>query len=380
MRLLCLSHAATAEGAEHVLAEAAAGLASRGVEVEVVLPGEGPLGDLLAAHGAAVRILPHQPWTRGGRLPRGRGRAWRENLRQAVPELRRRLETWRADVVMTNTLTVPAGALACRGTAVPHVWYVHELMDPAHGLRFDLGRVLSLRLVNRLSRRILVNSSTTRDAFAGVFPAGKVDVIEPAVPVPDLPGTPPPPGPELRCIVVGNLRKGKRQEEAIRAAARLRERGVPVRLTLLGNEDPAYGRTLRDLAAELRLADEVRFLPHVPDPFPEMVAAHVVVVCSRQESFGRVVVEGMKLGRPVVGADSGGVAGLIRESGTGRLYRPGDVDDLARALEDLHRAPEERERLGREGRAWARGRFTSERFTGALLASLRRTLAGAGSP
>ncbi|MGD8376905.1 MAG: glycosyltransferase family 4 protein [Acidobacteriota bacterium] len=379
MRLLCVSHAATTEGAERVLAEAAAGLAGRGVEVEVVLPGEGPLGDLLAGQGAAVRILPHRPWTRGGRLPRGRGRAWRENLRRAVPAIRQRLEAWPADVVMTNTLTVPAGALACRGTGVPHVWYVHELMDPAHGLRFDLGRSLSLRLVDRLSRRILVNSSTTRDAFAGVFPAGKVDVIEPAVPVPDLPAGDAPPGPELRCIVVGNLREGKRQEEAIRAAARLQERGVPVRLTLLGDEDPSYGRTLRGLAADLQLTGAVRFLPHVPDPFPEMAAAHVVVVCSRQESFGRVVVEGMKLGRPVVGADSGGVAGLLRESGTGRLYRPGDADDLARALEDLHRDPEERERLGREGRAWARGRFTPDRFTDALLTALDRARAAGGS-
>jgi glycosyltransferase involved in cell wall biosynthesis len=38
-----------------------------------------------------------------------------------------------------------------------------------------------------------------------------------------------------------------------------------------------------------------------------MLAADIILVCSRNEAFGRVVVEGMKLGRPVVYTRSGGI-------------------------------------------------------------------------
>ena len=153
MKTLWISHSPALEGAELVLLEAVTGLQTRGVEVQVVVPGDGRLVEALRESSVATSIIPLERWTRGSRLPRGRGAAWRRNLQETVPRLRRLLGAEKPDVVVTNTLTAPAGALATRGTGVAHVWYVHELMSQEHELRFDLGRRISLALVNRLSRR-----------------------------------------------------------------------------------------------------------------------------------------------------------------------------------------------------------------------------------
>jgi glycosyltransferase involved in cell wall biosynthesis len=49
----------------------------------------------------------------------------------------------------------------------------------------------------------------------------------------------------------------------------------------------------------------------------------------RGEGFGRVTVEAMKVGRPVVGANGGGTVELIRDGWNGLFYRLGDAVDLA---------------------------------------------------
>ena len=107
-----------------------------------------------------------------------------------------------------------------------------------------------------------------------------------------------------------------------------------------------------------------------------MAAADVVLVCAAQESFGRVAVEGMKLGRAVVGPDSGGTAELITDGETGLLYPTGNVEELAARLEALLRDPGQRAALADRGRTWARGTFTEERYVSGLRQVLEEAIAG----
>src|SRR3954469_23464827 len=78
------------------------------------------------------------------------------------------------------------------------------------------------------------------------------------------------------------------------------------------------------------------------------------------EQFGRVLVEAMLCGRPVVGYDSGEIGWVIRTAGGGRVVPEGDVDGLARELEALQRSPDERAALADRGREGARRHFGVE--------------------
>jgi glycosyltransferase involved in cell wall biosynthesis len=74
------------------------------------------------------------------------------------------------------------------------------------------------------------------------------------------------------------------------------------------------------------------------------------------EQFGRVLVEAMLCGRPVVGYDSGEIGWVIRTAGGGEVVPEGDVAGLAAALERM-RSPERRAELAARGRAGAERHF-----------------------
>jgi glycosyltransferase involved in cell wall biosynthesis len=58
-------------------------------------------------------------------------------------------------------------------------------------------------------------------------------------------------------------------------------------------------------------------------------------MCSRSEAFGRVTVEYLRRGRPVIGTRSGGTPELVDDGRTGLLYSPGDTRALANRIELL---------------------------------------------
>jgi glycosyltransferase involved in cell wall biosynthesis len=59
----------------------------------------------------------------------------------------------------------------------------------------------------------------------------------------------------------------------------------------------------------------------MPEPYPAMAAADILLVCSCSEAFGRVTVEGMLLGRPAVYARSGGIPHYMGDLARTRRYR-----------------------------------------------------------
>jgi glycosyltransferase involved in cell wall biosynthesis len=89
-------------------------------------------------------------------------------------------------------------------------------------------------------------------------------------------------------------------------------------------------------------------------------------VTSRCEAFGRVTVEAMRAGVPVIGTDAGGTPELVADGATGLLYRPGDAGALAAAIARLMDAPGLAMRLGEAGRVWATPRFGERQFADSL--------------
>ena len=86
---------------------------------------------------------------------------------------------------------------------------------------------------------------------------------------------------------------------------------------------------LREFIASKHLDDRVEMVGYVDNPFPFVESADIVLMCSQCEAFARAVLEGMMLGKPIVGSRSGGTVEAVRDHFNGFLYTPGDVRDLA---------------------------------------------------
>ncbi len=361
-RIALVSHAPWLGGGERCLLELA-GLLARadGREPVAVLPGDGPLRERLEAAGVPVRLARARWWARDPDRP------WRPPDVAGAMRTAAVMRRLRPDLVVSSSVVAPSGALAAAALGIPHLWWVQEFGDRDHGYRFALGRRASLALVGRLSRAVLVPSRAVRDAIAPAVGRTPVAVLPYAVAAPVAPAPAGgPPGAPPRIAVLGRVRPSKGQEDAVRALARLRRADAV--LDVVGDGTERDVAALGNLAAGLGVAGRVRLHGGRPDPVPWLDGADVVVVPSRDEAFGRVAVEAMKRGRPVVGAARGGTAELVRDGETGRSYVPGDVDGLAAALDGLLADDPERARLARAGWAWARAAFTPERHLASFLA------------
>jgi glycosyltransferase involved in cell wall biosynthesis len=163
----------------------------------------------------------------------------------------------------------------------------------------------------------------------------------------------------------GRVSSWKGQDIFLRAMAQIPgARGVIAGGALF--EEQAYERDLRALAHELGVADRVTFVGHVDDPMTLMAACDVVAHCSTApEPSGRVIVEAMFAGTPVIGSDAGGVREFILPGETGLLTPMKDVDALVAAI---HRYLEEPD--------WARQVATHARERAYENYSSRATVAG----
>lgn len=83
-------------------------------------------------------------------------------------------------------------------------------------------------------------------------------------------------------------------------------------------------------------------------------------MCSRNEAFGRVTVEALKLGKPCIGANSGGTPELIRDGWNGLLYETGSPSSLAEKIEVLYWNKSLREELAKSAYHWANSTLSSE--------------------
>lgn len=111
----------------------------------------------------------------------------------------------------------------------------------------------------------------------------------------------------------GTRLKGHRHGLAL--LARLRAQGLDVRLWMPGVVEPgreAYLAELKALASELGVAEQVEFSPSQADIREICAMADIVLQLSdKPEALGRTVLEGLSLGRPVVGFAHGGVGELL---------------------------------------------------------------------
>jgi len=132
-------------------------------------------------------------------------------------------------------------------------------------------------------------------------------------------------------------------------------------------------------AARLGIGDRVTFDAQIPStdipPYYHKLDALVLPSLTRpnwKEQFGRVLVEAMASGVPVVGSDSGAIPGVVGDGGL--IVPEGDSEALANAMHTLMDDPQQRAELGQRGRQRVIDHFTHEQVAADTVA-VYRTLA-----
>ena len=368
MRVCFVSHSAGRYGAERALLELLQGLLHSGVEVLVLVPKKGPLLDELARMNIEWRVIGYPVW-----MSRPRWFVYRlmRLLKTALMSIRVAwiIRKWNADVVYSNTVMMGAGALAAWIIGKPHVWHSHESLAHNPDQTFDLGERAVSYLMNHLSDAVIVTSRSVGNDYKHLLDPGTIRVVYQSVTPCAIPDPPKPIPSRLffQCIIIGSLHPWKGQDQAISALAQLTGGNINAHLLLVGDDGKRYRAQLIRQAEDLGVSRRIRFYGYADNPLPLIQNADVVLVCSHWEAFGRVAVEAMLAGKPVIGSTRGATAEIIQHGQTGLLYKWGNIRDLREKIRFLHDNPKEALRIGRTAQQWAKSRFTQERYAQEIL-------------
>ncbi len=378
-RLLFVDQSGALGGAELSLLDIAERYTSSGCHV--VLLSDGPFRTALERAGVAVTVLPLPDAAAGVRREAGLRQMTRAvpGLLGAIRRLARQAEPFNLIYANTQKALVVAVAAGLR-TGKPVVWHLRDILSAEHFSRTN--RRLSVFLANHGTKRVLVNSRATGEAFVaaggdrrliGVVPNGidpaPFDAVDDAelarlrleFPLGDTP----------LLGLFGRLAPWKGQHVLIEALGRIPgAHALLVGDPLFGNEP--YARTLIGLAQAHGVADRVHFLGFRHDVPALMRFVSIVIHTSTSpEPFGRVLVEGMLAERPVIATAGGGTSEIIEHGVSGLLLPPGDPAALAEAVLGLLGDPARAGALAAAGRREALRRFSVE----AMIGAIRRELA-----
>jgi glycosyltransferase involved in cell wall biosynthesis len=296
-----------------------------------------------------------------------------------IAELRRALAAFRPDVVHTNGLKMHV--LAARAVdRAPIVWHVHDYIGPrpvsARLLRWNLSR----------SAAVVANSHSVADdvravlgndvEIAPIHNAVDLQRFSPQGPAADLDrlaGLPPAAAGTVRVGLVATYARWKGHAAFIEAIAKLPP-DLGVRAYIVGGavyqtDGSQYSAgELKELAKASGVADRVGLTGFVVQPETALRALDVVVHASTApEPFGLVIAEAMACGRAVVMSRAGGAAELVAPNVNALTHTPGDVNELAAAIEKLARDAALGARLGAAARATAERMFDRARLADDLI-------------
>ncbi len=179
--------------------------------------------------------------------------------------------------------------------------------------------------------------------------------------------------PEDALVVgtTGRLTPVKGQRYLIEAAGKIVDKRLDTIFVFLG--DGKLLGELKNMTFRLGIEENVRFPGWRQDVAEVMSIFDIFLLPSLNEGLGRVLVEAMALGKPLVASNVGGIPDLVVDGKNGFLVPVGDVETMAIRINDLLESAEKREKMGNTGRRYA-AKYGSEEMTAKIDLLYRRLM------
>ena len=269
------------------------------------------------------------------------------------------------DIIHSNSSIIDIGALISKYSGIPHIWHFREFLQEDQNAIMWCSQSYFNGLALKHTKQIIAVSKAVKTKYDDYF-GEKIKVVYNGVPqIKERENIAKKNDDRVNIIEVGKVCTGKGQDVTLKAMAQLVHSGCTnIRLLLIGNPEFDFGKSLYneiheyvDIVGQKDITEVNRIRMELGD---------IEVVSSKAEAFGRVTVEAMMCGLPVVGSNSGGTPELIENNVTGVLYTQGDYNDLAEKLRMLIENKELRTSIGNRAKSVV-GYYSIERCVEEIL-------------
>ncbi len=375
MKLLAVSHSCVADVNQQLYVA----LAREGVRVELLVPARWK--DTYNSHRASqqlpavnfpIHTLP--VWKPGHTMLH----FYRSGIGKIVRSLRPDMVF--IDEEPGSLATAQIGAI-CTASGVPWTCYTKQNILKKYPPPFSLIE----RFTYRRARCIVALSPEVSDVLTLKGFTGDCPILAHAC---DLSLFNNVPHPELRAELglnaptigyMGRFVPEKGLKILIESAAILRDEGRRFQILMVGSG--SQEKELRELCAHRKLTDFFVWTGAVPhnQAGDYMRCMDIFALPSQtkphwKEQFGRVIIEAMACGVPVVGSNSGYIPHLIGETGGGLIFRENDAKACSHALKSLLDDEKMRRELGQIGQNAVRERFSYEAIGAQLKTILQNAM------
>ena len=361
MRILFLDQSGNLGGAELCLLDLAKFYGNSGL---VAVFADGTFPQALNREGIPVTVLGGKPLQ-----IRKDSNFWQSagNIGQIIALILQVVKISRdRDLIYANTQkALVIGAIASLITRKPLVYHLHDILSLEHFS--PVNRKIAVFMANSFAALVIANSEASKSAF--IDAGGNTILVKVVYNGFDLAKyqTAPEQVANLRQelnlkakYIVGHfsrLSPWKGQHILLKALAQCPETtAILVGDALFGEEE--YVRELHQLVKQLELSDRVLFLGF-RDDIPQLMSLCDLIThtSTAAEPLGRVIIEGMLAGKPVIATAAGGAVELIDQGNTGWLTTPGDVTELAQTITQCQQQPEITKAVAIAGQKSAQARF-----------------------
>ncbi len=356
-RVAVISHDAHPHGAQYLALNLVREYRRMGVDVDVLLQGDGRLRTDFEALAPTHRLYEMTP--------------------SAISGLAARLRADGVRGVIANTAVAGRVAMAFADAGLPIVSLIHEL--PGVIAQYDLGDAVAT--LARVSDAVVVAADDVAAGLAAYWPAdvdraklllkpqglftrsryrGRRDLDEPRRRLRDRLGLPA----HARIVLAvgyADLRKGV--DLLAQAAVRCCHRDPDLHVVWVGHRDVDLQPKIDAMLAAAGISGRFHFVGLDFDTDDYYAGADVYALSSREDPFPSVVLESLSVGTPIVAfAGTGGGARLVETHGAGLVVPAFDVDAYADAMSSLLDDVDDRTRRGTAGRELIDRDFSFRRY------------------
>jgi glycosyltransferase involved in cell wall biosynthesis len=341
IRVLYLNHSGQISGAEQSLRSLLWQMRRERLDVEptIALPGGGVFSEMLREEGWNVTFAPLRRIERpSGPLGPLSAMTTLMHVLRTAPYIQKLAAKTGAQLIHSNSTTAHlVGALAGERLNIPALWHARDLVS--------LERIAPA-LAHRSACVIAISGCVAERLQADGVPPDKIRVIHNGL---DPDEWSPKSRSRLRQSLAlrdeafvfgcaGQLVPWKNHVAFIEAAHQLSqdEDCARAHFVIIGgdlwNEHSTYVNELRAMVKKYSLQDRFNFIPHQLDNVDALAALDTLVLPSHDEPFGRVLIEGMALGKPVVAYAENGPIEIVTHGYDGLLVSPDEEDGLAHTM------------------------------------------------